>query len=261
MRQPESSKLAIHLRVLRSLVKREVITRFARTSGGYFWAIVEPVAVISLLAAVFSLLVRTPPLGDSFILFFATGWLAFSFYRGVSDFGSASIGSNKALLNFPSVSPYDTVIARVYLEAVTLALSAIITFALIFVFLDIAPSMRFGYIFAGAGLAVAFGLGVALANAVLFIYYPSYQRIFAILNRPLFIISGVLFIPEALPAGAREWVLWNPLTHIISLFRKGFYPEYDAPYVDLVYVGAVTLLVLTIGLNLIHRNRYAISEK
>ena len=76
-----------HLRVVAALMLREMDTRFGRAAGGYLWAIAQPLGAILLLAVAFSLMLRTPPMGTSFMLFYATGIVPFNMYRSISTGG------------------------------------------------------------------------------------------------------------------------------------------------------------------------------
>ncbi len=69
------------LRAIGALVMREMSTTYGRSPGGYLWAIAEPVAGIALLSIVFGLIARSPPIGDNFPIFYATGFLPFGLYR------------------------------------------------------------------------------------------------------------------------------------------------------------------------------------
>jgi capsular polysaccharide transport system permease protein len=75
--------------------------------------------------------------------------------------------------------------------------------------------------------------GVSLSNTVLFLRYPIYEKILQIVNRPLFMLSGVFFLPDALPHPFRDILLYNPIVHAMMSFRKGFYPEYRAAVLDI----------------------------
>jgi capsular polysaccharide transport system permease protein len=66
-------------------------TTYGRSPGGYFWTVLEPVAATALLAFVFSLALKAPPLGDNFSLFYAHGLLPFMLYIDVSTKVSQSI--------------------------------------------------------------------------------------------------------------------------------------------------------------------------
>ena len=73
------------LRVLFALIVRDMSAKFGRSVGGYLWAVAEPLGGIVLLAVAFSLALRTPPIGTSFLFFYATGVIPFSLYSNVAE--------------------------------------------------------------------------------------------------------------------------------------------------------------------------------
>ena len=99
----------------------------------------------------------------------------------------------------------------------------------------------------------ATGFGVGLINCILFNLSSSYQRFFMVVTRPLMILSGVIFIPERLPASGREIILWNPIVHMVAYFRTGFYPTYRADYINFPMMIGLPLVLIFIGLFLIRR--------
>ena len=103
-----------------ALVLREAGARFGRSTGGYIWAFAEPVAGILLLSMAFSYLLRSPPIGDSFFLFYASGVVPLLFFNAVSSQLAQSVKANRGLLNYPVVSVLDVIIARLILETATI---------------------------------------------------------------------------------------------------------------------------------------------
>jgi len=235
------SSLKVHNRVVVALMCREMVTRFGSSSGGYIWAILEPVGSIAILALCFSSFVRHPPLGTSFVMFFATGSIAYSAYLQTASLLGQAIRANSTLLNYAAVNIYDTIIARLYLQFLTISATAIIIFSTIYLFNF--EKFNVDLIIIVQSLFLAFGLAFAVGttNAILFIKYPVWTRIYIMITRPLFLISGVLFIPEDMPLVVQKLLAWNPLTHIISHFRQGFYPDYKAELLNLPYVYSIVL--------------------
>ena len=98
------------LRTIAALILREMTTTYGRSPGGYLWAILEPVAGIALLTAIFAMSFRSPALGDSFPLFYATGMMPFMMFTGIHSKVSQSLSFNRprsrssasAALNFSS---------------------------------------------------------------------------------------------------------------------------------------------------------------
>ncbi|QBR38533.1 sugar ABC transporter permease (plasmid) [Leisingera sp. NJS201] len=241
------------LRTVAALVLREMSTRYGRTPGGYLWAILEPMAAILFLAIGFSLVIRSPSLGTSFLLFYATGFLPFNLYQSISATTGRAIAYSKPLLKFPAVTWLDAVLARFLLNSLT---GILITFLLIGgvyavtdsrAVLDLPPAVL------AMVLSLLLGLGVGTVNCVLMGLYPLWDVAWSVITRPLFLASGVLFLYEDLPPLAQGILWFNPLMHITGLMRSGFYPSYTAAYVSVTYVLATSLILFALGLILMGR--------
>jgi capsular polysaccharide transport system permease protein len=111
-----------------------------------------------------------------------------------------------------------------------------------------------------AGAAAVLGLGVGTINIVMFARFPLYEQIFGIINRPLFMISGVFFLPQLLPNPFHDVILYNPLVHIIMWFRNAVYPEYRADGLDTGYVIEFALVCFVAGLALLTMSMREIRE-
>ena len=106
-------------RTIAALILREMSTTFGRSPGGYLWAILDPVAGLLLLSFVFSLAFAGPPLGTSFGLFYATGYLPFVMFNEIANKMATSINFSKPLLAYPAVTLLDALIARFSLAILT----------------------------------------------------------------------------------------------------------------------------------------------
>lgn len=250
----------VNIRVIVALMMREMSTRYGRSAGGYVWAILEPVGMIGMLSIVFAMAIRNPALGDSFPLFFATGYLAFHFYTELSQFSSNAVSMNKPLLTYPRVTPIDSILARFFLQFFTLATSSFIIFAGIVHFEDIHTIYDFAAITKSVVYASVLGLGVGATNTVIFTFFPTYQNVWKIINRPMFLISGIFFLYEDMPRAVQEVLWFNPVIHIVGLMRKGFFPSYHASYVSEFYVGGLGVLFMTLGFFLVYSNKTALIE-
>ncbi len=235
-------------RTVFALVLREMGTTYGRSPGGYIWAILEPVGAIVILSLAFSLLVRSPSLGNSFILFYATGYLPFLAYGSTASKTSHALNFSRSLLAYPSVTWLDAFLARFTLSMLTnTAVFCILTTGILSavnsrVILDFVP------IVTGMFLAGLIGLGVGLMNCLLNGTFGAWKSIWAIVTRPLFIASGVLFILEDMPPLVQDILWWNPLIHVTGLIRTGFYPTYHASYISLPYTFGVALVLICAGL-------------
>lgn len=236
-----------------ALILREMATTYGRTKGGYIWALLEPVAAIALLSFAFSLAFRSPSLGISFPLFYATGFLPFHMYKDVGSKVSASIAFSRPLLRYPAVTFIDAIFARFLLNFATHVMVFYFVMLGVHLFLDVRSILNIPAILLSLSMAGALALGIGVLNCFLIGRFPVWQRVWTIINRPLFIASTVLFVFEDVPGVARDILWYNPLIHVVGAMRRGFYPSYDAAYISPAYVFAISLTCLALGLLLLRR--------
>ncbi len=236
-----------------ALMLREMSTRYGRTPGGYIWSVVEPFAAILFLSIGFSLLLRNPSLGTSFLLFYATGYLPFNLYQVLATSVSNSIQYSKPLLKFPAVNWFDAVLARFLLNSLTGILVTALLFTFVLNIVESRAVLHLGPIVEAIGLSMLLGLGVGMLNCPLIGMFPVWEMIWNIITRPLFLASGVIYIYEDLPTLAQNILWYNPLIHVLGLMRTGFYPTYSPTYINPLYVLLVALTLFFFGMLLTRR--------
>lgn len=240
-------------RVVFALIMREMNTTYGRSIGGYIWAVLEPIGAITLMSVVFSFAFRAPALGVNFPLFYATGYLPFMFYLGTSTNIAMSIRFNKQLLFYPRVTYIDSIFARFLLSFLTHVLVFYIIIIGTFVSQETRSTLQFQYVFSSLSMVAALSFGVGVMNCFLFEVFPSWLRLWGVFNRPMFILATIFFTIESVPEPFRTYLLYNPLVHIVSEMRRGFYPYYDGVNVSYVYVYGISLLLTGTGLFLLKR--------
>ena len=211
--------------------------------------------MVALLVVIFSvgLRVRMPSLGESFAVYYATGIVAFFMYQNVVQKVSKSIRFSRQLLAYPRVTWVDAILARLAMTAITQLMVAYVVLGGVLILFDEPVVLRLEYIGLAMLLMMAMGFGIGTLNCVLIAFFPVWDTVWNILNRPLLLISGVIFLYDRFPEPWRGYLWWNPLIHPVGLMRKGFYPGYDAPYVSLVFPGMVAIATLAAGVLLLRR--------
>ena len=240
---------------------REMSTRYGRRAGGYVWAVLEPAATIALLSTIFQFVARQPALGQSFPIFFATGYMAFHLYLDISRAVSNAVNANMALLTFPRVTVIDTMLARFILQLLTSAFVATLIIGTLLQIFDEPVILDFGRIATAMGLAAFTGVSMGIFNCITFAYSPTWQAIFTVINRPLFIVSGIIFIYENMPRFVQDIIWWNPLLHVTALMRAGFYPTYEASFASPVYVLTFAAIPFLIGVLMMRALRGVLLER
>jgi capsular polysaccharide transport system permease protein len=242
------------LRAVLALILREMATTYGRSPGGYLWAILEPAAGIALLSLVFAAAFRTPALGISFPMFYATGMLPFIMFTDVQGKVALSLMFSKQLLTYPTVTFVDAMLARFLLNVMTQMMVGYIILVGCMLLFETRVIPDLPVIVLAYALASLLALGIGTLNCFLFSRFALMQRAWAILMRPMFLISGIFFLFETLPPTYQNILWYNPLVHVIGLMRRGFYPTYDATYVSVPYVTGISLVCLATGLLFLRRH-------
>lgn len=241
------------LRATSALMLREMSARYGASPGGYVWAVAEPLGMILLLSLGFSLLVRTPSLGTSFLLFYATGYLPYALFNRISGVVSGALRTSRSLLLYPATRWIDAVAARFFLYLLTDTLVAYLILSGILLTSETGAVLELQPIVAGFAAAALLGAGVGLVNGVLIGFVPVWQTLWGILTRPLFLASGIFWIYEDLPRMAQDLLWWNPLVHVTALVRRGFYSTYDPGFLSGLLLTLPGLILLALGLLLMRR--------
>lgn len=240
-------------RSIAALGLREMVTTYGRSPGGWLWAVLEPVAAIALLSFAFSLAFHAPPLGSSFPLFYASGFLPYMLFHDISQKVAASIRFSRPLLGFGAVTYLDTLIARFLLNVLTHLVIISVVLSGILLLSGTGHYIEFHQISIALGGAAALAVGIGTLNCYLFNAFPAWERLWAIGLRPLFIISGVVFLFEDVPADYQSLLVLNPLFHVTGLMRAAIYPTYAPIYINMWFVFGLALATCGLGMLLLHR--------
>ena len=245
--EPKSRRFRT-VRVVMALILREIGSRDSRSSLGFLWSIIEPVATVAILSIAFALFTRTPRLGTNFPLYYVTGIVPFHIYSQISNRVSGSIRFSRQLLGFPSVTVMDTLLARFLLNYfINIIVFIILSYGVLHYY-DLRVNVQMPPVIEALVMAGALAIGIGTFNSVLFIMFPAYDYVWTMVSRPMMIASGVLILIEDLPDWLYNILWWNPAAHIVAEMRHGFYPFYDTNWVSPFYVFMVAGISFVLGL-------------
>jgi capsular polysaccharide transport system permease protein len=248
-------------RVVTALMLREMTSSYGRSPGGFLWVVLEPLAGIVLLSAVFSVALRSPQLGTNFVLFYASGILPFLLFAHLNAKLMHALAYSRQLLAYPRVTIVDALLARFALNLIVELLNAALLLTGMIWLLDTGADVELGPILLGFAMAAALALGVGVLNCFLGSMFPLWRSVWAVLSRPLVLLSGVIILVETVPEPWRGWLWWNPLAHAVTEVRRGLYHGYDPSWVEPAYAFAVALAALAAGLLFLWRTHRDILEK
>ena len=235
-------------RVLLAIMLRNIRTRFFGHGAGYLIAIAWPLSHILILIAIFAAIGRAPPVGESAVVFVATGTIPFMTFSYISRFMQISVITTRPLFAFPEVKAMDALLASAILEFLA---SCCVTIILLIIAwslgVDAMPRdiVEASYAF---GAVALLGVGFGLLNGVIALVTPLWMTGYALLSLGLWMTAGVFFIPDALPEPIRTILSYHPVLQCIEWMRSAYYEGYGEQVLDRGYVLKFGLVSIFLGL-------------
>ncbi len=94
------------------------------------------------------------------------------------------------------------------------------------------------------------GLGIGIINAVVVMAFPGWIVGYVLLFIVLYMTSGILFMPAAVPEIVQKILAFNPTLHIVEWMREAYFEGYVSPVLDKTYLVSWGVGSLFIGLAL-----------
>lgn len=224
-------------RVMYAIMLRDVRSRLFGNGFGFIaFSVGWPLVHIIVLLTIYYFTGRTTPVGDSLVLFFSTGLVPFMTFSYMSRWIMMGVMMNRPLLAFPIVNVMDMVLARALLEMFG---SCLMTTTLCFIIwclgVDFIPHDIDEACFA-LGAALLLGLGMGTLNAVITLAFHGWFIAYTLVIIGLYVSSGILFLPDALPEFAQYALSFNPVLHAVQWMRSAYYPGYGTALLDKGYL-------------------------
>lgn len=244
-----SASAALQARSIFALILRRIRSRYQGSRAGYAWAVVEPLVWVLVL----KMIIRhgnnnnMPPVGDSYEVFLGTGIVVAKTWRtSATAILPFVTRSRKRLL--PTLHQLDALYAAWILEVITGAIVMIVMLLILSIFgFNATPGNLLACVIAFLGMALL-GLSSGLFLGLIMVMMPGLSHFRNILLMGIFITSGFAFVVDRMAPEARALLVWNPVLHCVEWFREAFYVGYECRSLDLVYLFAVTIILMVIGL-------------
>jgi ABC-type polysaccharide/polyol phosphate export permease len=237
--------------VLAQLVSQQLILRYRRTTLGFFWTLINPLLMMSVMAVVFSTLFAADL--KTFTIFLFSGMIPWGFFSSVVTQSGASYINNEGLIK------------KIYLPKVLFPLSIAIAllidsvlsfFALFAIIIMVGGTLSWALLFTPIAylLLFFFAFGIGLIMAVATVFFRDLQHVILIAMQGLFFLTPIFYKHDAL-AGKIGWLVnLNPVVPFIELFRAPLYLTH-LPSIDVV-LQAIIIDLCTMGLGLLIFFRY-----
>jgi capsular polysaccharide transport system permease protein len=89
---------------------------------------------------------------------------------------------------------------------------------------------------------------VGVVNALIVQVIPSWVWVHGLSMPLVWISSGVIFFPSAIPEPYNQWIAFNPLLQCVEWLRYSYYDDYPDRLLNIPYLLSFSTACLGIGL-------------
>lgn len=247
--------------IILELTKRDFKTKYVANLFGLSWAILEPLAMMSILWFVFTY-IRTGRHTDvPFPLFLLAGLVAYDLFNKALNSATRSISTYGFLINKvnfrAAIIPLVKILSELILHFIILAIVAII------LVLNGMPVTIYWfqvlyYLFAMAILLT----GVTWLTSSVTLFFRDINYIVTIIMRVLFFFTPIFWEAKNIPEQYLIYFRLNPLFYLVNGYRDSLLygvPFWDHP-MDTLYFWIIAIIFLLIGVVVFKRLRPFFAE-
>lgn len=245
------------LELIKQLAIRDFRNRYSGSILGLFWAIFQPLAMMSILWFVFAYGLKAGPQKEvNFVCWFFTANIAWNFFQEAVS-STTQVYLEYAYLvrkvNFRLVLlPIVKIISALALHAIFICIVMVIL-----LFNHIAPRWEWLQIIYYAGSLVVLLLGLGWLLASLNVFMRDVAQIVSIFLQFGFWLTPIVWNQSALPERWHSIINLNPLFYITEGYRNSLL--YGRPFWENwlagIYYWTVTFLIFCLGLFVYRRLR------
>ncbi|MFC2064825.1 ABC transporter permease [Chloroflexota bacterium] len=212
--------------LLVQLIRRNIITRYKRSTLGIFWTMLNPLGTMIILSIVFSRVFDFKGFYPAFII---TNLVTWNFFSQTTQFSLNTTLWGSDLFQRIYMPRTLFVISMNGAGIVNLIL-ALVPLAIIYLATNVPLSSSL-ILFPFAVLLIAFfTLGVSLLISAMVIFFPDVAELYPVLLQAMFYISPIIFPDTVLQDFVGGWVLkLNPFYYILKVIQmtlfEGLYPS------------------------------------
>lgn len=234
------------VKLLWTLIQRDIKLRYTQTIGRYLWAIGQPLAIMAVFTLLFNHVLQVES-SVPYPLFCFAGLMPWAIFSSGLMQGTTSLVRDSRLIKYSRV-PRVLLPLAAALAPLADFWVAFLIFLGMMVYWGAAFSVTMLAVIPLAFLAVAFSLGLSLWLSAINIQYRDIGLIMPFLVSMAMLVSPVAYSTSLTQGSQWSWVYAiNPMSGAIEGFRWALL-GYDFPGAILWKSGLVSLAVLVSGL-------------
>ena len=255
---PEALDLRHYIDAITVLTQKDFKVRYRNSVLGFLWSLLNPLAYMVILTAVFGLLFRVNI--PNYAAWLLTALLVWRFFSIGTGQGLFSILSNESLVTKTRLPRYIIVLANSLANLIGASLEFVVLFPLL-VFLGIGLT---SFVFLLPGILILEFLlvfGVSLSLSSLTVKYRDFNQLWDIALQLGFFLSPIVYNEDLIPPRFRLAYSLNPITRLIESARGIFFLAPTPSRFDLIVITSIIGVFLLLGFVIFRAREWRFAEE
>lgn len=262
--QPKRHLLDINLHeiwqyrdLLYMFVHRDIVTVYKQTILGPIWFFVQPILTMAVYVLVFGNIANISTDNIPRPLFYLAGIVMWNYFAETFNRTSSTFTSNATIFGkvyFPRlIVPLSLVFSGLIKFFIQFGLFLVVYLYFLFTRSDIHPNL---WIFATAYallLMAGLGIGFGITFSSLTTKYRDLTFLVQFGVQLAMYATPIIYPMSTLSGKLRDILWWNPIAHIIEVFKYGFIGAGEVSTAGLAYSTVFTITSLFIGVVIFNR--------
>ena len=248
-------KIVERRRILFLLIRRDLKVRYGDSTLGYVWTILDPLLMAFVYYFVFDIVFHRGGKAiahDPYLLYLLAAMMPWQWASGCIAGSTRTLSGEAQLIRSVDV-PREMWVLRMVGSNFVMYL---FTLPVLFLFaLGFRQSVSWEVFWVPVAMGMQFValVGIGLALAPMAVLLPDVERVVRVVNRVLTYMCPVIYgsfavlQSEHIPGYFKEIYRWNPFTSILTMYRKGLFPQDDLPFTVALRGGLSCVILLAIG--------------
>lgn len=229
--------------LLQELISRDLKIKYRRSFLGYFWSILNPLMLMTVLTIVFSHMFRFAI--PNYPVYLLAGQLVFSFFVEATNASMEAILSCASLIKKVYLPKYIFPLSKTLSSLTNFGFSII---ALFIVVLVTKPVLYLTIILLPLFIIYlfVFTIGVSLIVSTLVVFFRDTYYLYGVFLTALNYLTPIFYPVNILPPWLQKLLFLNPLYNYITMFRNivlyGKWPTLTEHMICIIFSVGVLLL-------------------
>ena len=224
-------------------VSRDLKNKYKRSLLGYLWTMLHPLAMMGVLALVFSNIMKL----DNYAIFLFTGLIPWNYFHSTALMSLSTIRANARLFSQVPIPKFIFVVSIVCSNLANLLFSILPLLILMLIFGGSIPwtALFFPIVLIPLiFLTTALSLILSASN----VFFDDTLHLSEVALQALYFLSPILYMRSSLPEKLSGYLLLNPMSFSIESFRGLFYSGTLPNLINFCGYTAMSLLCLWLAI-------------